>query len=81
LVVQHKNETLSSGGTIICRLEMAGQNVHFADPVIGEKALGCLGIRPILAAERNRRVERNESDLGRVASEELREFVSRYSKR
>jgi len=24
-VVQHKNETFSSGGTITCRLEMAGQ--------------------------------------------------------
>jgi hypothetical protein len=36
-VVQHKNETFNGGGTITCRLEMAGQNVRFADPVIGEE--------------------------------------------
>lgn len=52
-VVQHKNETAGGGGTITCRLEMAGQNVRFADPVIREEAVGCLGIRPILADERN----------------------------
>jgi hypothetical protein len=32
---------------------MAGQNVRFADSVIREEAVGCLGIRPILADERN----------------------------
>jgi hypothetical protein len=52
-VVQHKNETFSGGGTITCRLEMAGQNVRFTDPVIREEAVGCLGVRPILANERN----------------------------
>ncbi|MGY8682680.1 hypothetical protein Q2941_33615 [Bradyrhizobium sp. UFLA05-153] len=51
--MQHKNETFSGGGTITCRLEMASQNVRFADPVIREEAVGCLGIRPILADERN----------------------------
>ena len=38
---------------ITCRLEMAGQNVRLADPLIREEAVGCLGIRPILADERN----------------------------
>jgi hypothetical protein len=51
--VQHKNATFSGGSTITCRLEMAGQNVRFADSVIREEAVGCLGIRPILADERN----------------------------
>ncbi|WP_245509412.1 hypothetical protein [Bradyrhizobium zhanjiangense] len=32
---------------------MAGQNVRFANPVIREEVVGCLGIRPILADERN----------------------------
>src|SRR5262245_47371642 len=32
---------------------MAGQNVRFANPAIREEAVGCLGIRPILADERN----------------------------
>ncbi|MGX1168774.1 hypothetical protein AB7M16_005040 [Bradyrhizobium sp. USDA 372] len=41
------------GGAITCQLEMAGQNVRFADPVIREEAVGGLGIRPILADERN----------------------------
>lgn len=31
-VVQHNNETFSGCGAITCRLEMAGQNVRFADP-------------------------------------------------
>ncbi len=51
--MQHKNETFSDFGTITCRLELAGQNVRFADPVIREEAVGCLGIRAILADERN----------------------------
>ncbi len=32
---------------------MTGQNVRLANPVIGEKAIGRLGIGPILANERN----------------------------
>ncbi len=52
-IVQHKSETFSGGGTTTCRLEMPGQNVRFADPVIREEAVGRLGIRLILADERN----------------------------
>jgi hypothetical protein len=47
--LHHKNETFS-GGAITCRLEMAGQNVRFADPVtvrvvkvmVIETFIGCL---------------------------------------
>ena len=52
-IVQYRNETFGGGGTITCRLEMAGQNARFADPVIREETVGCLGICPILADERN----------------------------
>lgn len=38
--MQHENETFSVGGTITCRLELAGQNVRIADPVIGQEAVG-----------------------------------------
>ena len=34
-------------------IRRAGQNVRFADPVIRKEAVGCLGIRPILADERD----------------------------
>ena len=37
-VVQHENEIFGGGGTIACRLEMAGQNVRFADTVIRERS-------------------------------------------
>lgn len=51
--VQHKTENFSGFGAITFRLLMAGQNVGFADAVIGEEAVSCLGIRPILADEPN----------------------------
>jgi hypothetical protein len=34
-------------------LKVASQNVRLADPVIREEAIGCFGIRPIPADERN----------------------------
>jgi hypothetical protein len=35
------------------RLKMTGQNVRLANPLIGEKAIGSLGVGPILANQRD----------------------------
>ena len=51
--MEHQNETIGGGDTITSRLKMTGQNVRLADPVIGEKAIGSLGVGPILADQRN----------------------------
>jgi hypothetical protein len=52
-IVEHENKTIRRSQAITSRLEMTGQNVRLANPVIGEKAIGRLGIGPILANERN----------------------------
>ena len=52
-VVKHENRTVRYRYTLARRLEMARQNVRFADPIIGEKAIRRLRVRPILANERD----------------------------
>jgi hypothetical protein len=52
-VMQDQNETIGGDDTITSRLKVTGQNVRLADPVIGEKAIGSLGVGPILANQRN----------------------------
>src|SRR5258708_32679236 len=51
--MEHKNETIGGDRTVTRRLKVTGQNVRLADPVIGEKAIGGLGVGPILANQRN----------------------------
>jgi hypothetical protein len=50
--MQDQNETIGGDDTITSRLKMTGQNVRLADPIIGEKAIGSLGVGPILANQR-----------------------------
>src|SRR3546814_17247576 len=52
-VMKHKNRAVGGGHPVMGRLKMAGQNVRFADPLIREKAVGCLGVGPILADQGN----------------------------
>jgi hypothetical protein len=52
-VMQDQNETIGGSDTITRRLKMTGQNVRVADPAIREKAIGGLGVGPILANQRN----------------------------
>src|SRR4029077_6560770 len=52
-VVKHENKIVRCRYTLTCGLEMARQNVSFADAMIGKKTVGRLRIRPILANERN----------------------------
>src|SRR6202041_2661613 len=52
-VVKHENKIVRCRYTLTRGLEMARQNVSFADAMIGKKTVGRLRIRPILANERN----------------------------
>src|ERR1700758_309947 len=49
-VVQDKNGTLARGKPVGGCLKMASQNVSFVDPLIGEEAMGGLGVPPIRAS-------------------------------
>src|ERR1700680_1090252 len=52
-IMEHKHQAVSGGCAITSRLKMAGQNVRLADALIGEKAIGRLGVSPILTDQRN----------------------------
>ena len=69
-VMQDQNETIGGSDTITRRLKMTGQNVRLADPVIGEKAIGGLGVGPILANQRNA-LPHGALDLGQQLAEPL----------
>ena len=71
-VMQHKNRTVGGDRAITRRLEVAGQNVRFADPVVREEAIGGLGIGPILADQRNA-LSHGASDL----RQQFAEFVAK----
>ena len=49
---------------------MTGQNVRLADPVIREKAIGSLGVGPILASQRNA-LPHGAPDLGQQFTESV----------
>ena len=52
-VVQHEDRAIGHRHPIARRLKMTGQDVRLADPIVGEQAIGRLGIGPILADQRN----------------------------
>jgi hypothetical protein len=52
-VVQDKNDTVICRKAIMCRPKMTRKNILFTNALVGEKAIGRLGIRPILAGNRN----------------------------
>jgi hypothetical protein len=51
-VVKHKHKAVCRHCAVAGRLKMTGKNIRLTDPFIGEKAIGRLGIGPILANER-----------------------------
>ena len=51
-VLDHQNGAVRRGEAVTCGLEMAGEDLRLADPIIGEEAVGCLCVRPVLARER-----------------------------
>jgi hypothetical protein len=52
-VVQHEDRSIGRRHPVARCPEMTGQDVCLADPIVGEKATGRLGIGPILADQRN----------------------------
>ena len=69
-VMQDQNEIIGGGHTITSRLKMTGQNIRLADPVIREKAIGSLGVGPILANQRNA-LPHGAPDLGQQFAESV----------
>ena len=51
-VVQNQDDAVARGTAAVRRLEMASEDLRFADPVIGEEAVGRLGVGPVLARQR-----------------------------
>ncbi len=52
-VVENENRTVGRVTTLACCLEMPRENLRFADSVVIEESICRLGIRPILAYQRN----------------------------
>lgn len=51
--MEYEDEVVRCGRSIARRLKVTAQNVRLADPVVGEEAIGCLRVGPILADQRN----------------------------
>ncbi len=71
-VVKHENRTVRCSYALTRRLEMTRQNICFADPFVGEKAIRRLGVCPILANEWNA--------LPYVASDPLKQCAKSLAK-
>src|SRR3954447_20734918 len=52
-VVEYHERADAGGGPVARRENVAGEDLAFADPVIGEEAVGRLGGGPVLAGERD----------------------------
>ena len=55
------------GEAVARGLKMAGQDLRLADPIIGEEAVGCLCVRPVLARERQAGPDRARHALDEFA--------------
>ena len=51
-VLDDQNGAVRCGKAVVRGLEVAGQDLRLADPLIGEEAVSRLRVRPILARER-----------------------------
>jgi hypothetical protein len=51
--VQDQDGAVACREAVVRRLKMARQNIGFVDAFIGEKAIRCFGVRPILASHGN----------------------------
>ena len=50
--LDYQDGAVRCGEAVARGLKMAGQDLRLADPIIGEEAVGCLRVRPVLARER-----------------------------
>ena len=53
-VMKNEHVTVGRSNTIACRTEVSRQNFRFAYPIVIEKSVGRLRVRPVLACEQNR---------------------------
>src|SRR5216684_1254475 len=52
-VMEHKDGSIGGNRAVTVRLKMTRQNIRLADPLVGEKTIGRLGVGPVLAHQRN----------------------------
>ena len=52
-VMKNKDRAIAGGEPAPSRVEMAPKNIFFAHPVVGEEAVGCLRVGPVLASQRD----------------------------
>src|SRR3954463_661814 len=66
-VLDHQNGAVRRGEAVARGLEMAGEDLRLADPIIGEEAVSRLRVRPVLACERQARPDRARHTLDEFA--------------
>jgi hypothetical protein len=52
-IMDHKNETVSDDAAITRRLKVTSENIGLTDAVVRKKTIRGLGVRPVLAHQRN----------------------------
>jgi hypothetical protein len=50
-VVQNEDQALRPTGAVARRLKVPRENVRFVYPIVGQEAVRCLGVRPVLAGK------------------------------
>src|SRR4051812_22244094 len=66
-VLDHQNGAVRRGEAVARGLEMAGEDLRLADPIIGEEAVSRLRVRPVLACERQASPDRARHTLDEFA--------------
>src|SRR4029450_10117721 len=66
-VLDHQNGAVRRGEAVARGLEMAGEDLRLADPIIGEEAVSRLRVRPVLACERQASPDRAPHTLDEFA--------------
>ena len=51
--MKNEDRAIAGGEPAPTRVEMAPKNIFFAHPVVGEEAVGCLRVGPVLASQRD----------------------------
>ena len=66
-VLEHQDGAVGRGEPVTRGLEVAGQDLRLADPVVGEEAVGGLRVGPVLAHERQAAADRAVHPLDQLA--------------
>jgi hypothetical protein len=79
--MEHENQAIGGSNALTGRLKMPRQNIGFTDPVIGEKAIGCLRVNPILADQRNALPQGTSHPCNQFAQPPFQTLVSKMTPR